>query len=257
MMVPYGYGKKRVDVSQLDNYETWAKLHPEFKRRVLVMIVAANGHLGVGTGWRSSELQKSVFLERHVVSPGGKISWDGKQWALKPGMAPAAPPGRSFHEGLNNGMAMAIDVVGDIAWADAHADQFGLVQFESVNREPWHFQCAELPHGVTAWINQGRPQPRDLSGTSPKPTKPATPNPRPEPAPPGGKRPTLRLGDRGAEVAAMQGLLIKAGSMKDKPANHDGVFGKGTQGVVQQFQAGHQLAADGICGPRTWTALEG
>jgi hypothetical protein len=256
MMVPYGYGNKRVDIDQLDNYETWAKLHPEFKRRVLAMFVAATGHLGVGTGWRSSELQKSVFLQRHVVSPSGKISWDGKRWALKPGMAPVAPPGRSFHEGLNNGLAMAIDVVGDIAWADAHADQFGLVQFQSVNKEPWHFQCAELPHGVSAWIKAGRPQPRDLSGSNPAISKPAKPSP-PDTTPAAGQRPTLHLGDKGAEVAVMQALLIKAGAMKDKPANHDGVFGQGTQGALQRFQAGHNLAADGICGPKTWKVLGG
>lgn len=249
--VPYGYGNKRVDIDQLDNYETWSKLHPEFKRRVKAMFVAANGHVGVGTGWRSSDLQKAVFLQRHVVSPTGKLHWDGKSWALKPGMAPAAPPGMSFHEGVNNGMAMAIDVVGDVNWADDHAQQFGLVEFRAVNHEPWHFQCAELPHGFSSWVKAGRPQPKDLSGSSSRP-------PQPTPAPtPSTTRPQLHLGDKGPDVAAMQGLLIRASAMVDKPANHDGIFGHGTQGALQRFQSSHHLAADGVCGPRTWQALGG
>jgi hypothetical protein len=256
MMVPYGYGNKRVGIDQLDNYETWAKLHPEFKRRARAMFVAATGRVGVGTGWRSSDLQRSVFLERHVVSPSGKVNWDGKLWALKPGMAPCAPPGRSFHEGLNNGLAMAIDIIGDIAWADAHADEFGLMQFAAVNNEPWHFQCAELPRGVSAWIKAGRPQPRDLSGKVPSTSGPGK-RTSPENPPPGGQRRTLRLGHKGADVAEMQALLIKAGAMNDKPANRDGVFGQGTHGVVKSFQAGCKLAADGICGPNTWKALGG
>ena len=250
LTVPYGYGSKRVDIDQLDNFETWSKLHPEFKRRVKAMFVAANGHVGVGTGWRSSDVQKAVFLQRHVVSSSGKIRWDGKSWALKPGMAPAAPPGMSFHEGVNNGMAMAIDVVGDVAWADDNAAQFGLVEFRAVNHEPWHFQCAELPHGFSSWVNAGRPQPKDLSGSS----RPPQPTPTPTPSK---TRPQLKLGDRGPDVAAMQALLIRAGAMVDKASNQDGVFGPGTQGALKSFQTSRQLAADGVCGPKTWQALGG
>jgi hypothetical protein len=256
MTVPYGYANKRVGIDQLDNYDTWAKLHPEFKRRVRAMFVAANGRVGIGTGWRSSDLQKSVFLQRHVPAPGGKVNWDGKLWALKPGMAPAAPPGRSFHEGLNNGLAMAIDIIGDIAWAGAHAADFQLIEFAKVNKEPWHFQCAELPRGVTAWINAGRPQPRDLSGKIP-----STPGSGKPAAPPktsaGGQRPKLSLGHEGPEVTDMQRLLIEAGAMADKPANCDGKFGPGTHGALTRFQAARQLDADGICGPNTWKALGG
>ena len=256
MTVPYGYGNKRVGIDQLDNYETWAKLHPEFKRRVRAMFVAANGRVGVGTGWRSSDLQKSVFLQRHVVGPSGKVNWDGKLWALKPGMAPVAPPGRSFHEGLNNGLAMAIDVVGDIAWAGAHADEFGLIEFAKVNKEPWHFQCAELPavsrRGSmpavrSRAISAARSRRRQVRASRLSPPKPA----------PGGQRPNLRLGHQGTDVTEMQALLIKAGALTDKPANRDGVFGPGTHGALQRFQAARKLAADGICGPNTWKALGG
>lgn len=255
LTVPFGYGNKRVDIDQLDNFETWAKLHPEFKRRVVAMFQAAEGHLGVGTGWRSTDVQKTVFLQRHKVSPSGNIHWDGKTWALLDGMAPAAPPGLSFHEGINNGQAMAIDVVGDTKWADAHADQFGLVQFEQVNHEPWHFQCAELPHGVSAWLKAGRPQPKGSTGTASPvivtPAKPVSP-----PASTGsGAHPTLHLGDTGAEVAAMQALLIRAGIIADTPGNHDGRFGPATARALEKFQSAHALQTDGRCGPQTWNAL--
>jgi hypothetical protein len=254
LTVPFGYASKRVAIDQLDAYTTWSKLHPEFKARVLAMFVASDGHVGIGCGWRSSDVQLGMFLERHVVSPGGKIFYDGRTWALKKGCAPAAPPGLSFHEGVNNGLAMAVDIVGDSGWADDHAEQFGLIHFKSVNGEPWHFQCSELPHGVTAWIKQGRPQPKARSGSSPAISQPAKPA-----APPAAsaKRPILRLGDKGADVAAMQALLINAGTIADKPANHDGIFGPGVLKALERFQASHGLAADGLCGPRTWQALGG
>lgn len=60
------------------------------------------------------------------------------------------------------------------------------------------------------------------------------------------KRPTLRLGDEGDDVAAMQRLLnVKA----------DGKFGLRTLAALKVFQEDHGLTADGICGPKTWVAL--
>jgi hypothetical protein len=253
MQVPFGYGSQRVSVDRLDDHATWAKLHPDFKRRVLEMFDAANGHVGCGTGWRSDDVQRTIFLQRHTVSAKGTILWEGKRWALKPGMAAAAPPGSSFHEGVNNGAAMAIDIVGDVAWADAHAAQFGLVQFATVNHEPWHFQCTELPHGVKGWIAAGRPQP-----TQHKPAKPVIEKPaQPTVTPTGAQHPILHLGDHGPAVATMQGMLIAAGDMKDTPGNHDGRLGPKTQQVLKKFQTEHRLKPDGICGPRTWLALSG
>jgi Putative peptidoglycan binding domain/Transglycosylase SLT domain len=74
-------------------------------------------------------------------------------------------------------------------------------------------------------------------------------------------RPLLRLHD-GMEgtspelredVAALQKLLVDRGF----PVNVDGLFGDGTEAAVEDFQRAHELADDGVVGPRTWAALEG
>ncbi|HEY0639847.1 MAG TPA: penicillin-insensitive murein endopeptidase [Pseudonocardiaceae bacterium] len=58
--------------------------------------------------------------------------------------------------------------------------------------------------------------------------------------------PTQSLGNRGVDVTAIQ-LLVGTGA--------DGVFGSGTDAAVKAFQQSRGLAADGIVGPATWTAL--
>ena len=57
---------------------------------------------------------------------------------------------------------------------------------------------------------------------------------------------TIRIHDRGSDVAEMQTILgIEA----------DGRFGPATLLAVEQFQSAHGLTPDGIVGPKTWAAL--
>jgi penicillin-insensitive murein endopeptidase len=57
---------------------------------------------------------------------------------------------------------------------------------------------------------------------------------------------TIRIGDRGSDVAEVQTKLgLEA----------DGRFGSVTQHAVEQFQADHGLEPDGVVGPATWNAL--
>jgi hypothetical protein len=57
---------------------------------------------------------------------------------------------------------------------------------------------------------------------------------------------TIRIGDRGSDVAEVQSKLgLEA----------DGRFGVVTQHAVEQFQADKGLIPDGIVGPATWGAL--
>lgn len=58
-------------------------------------------------------------------------------------------------------------------------------------------------------------------------------------------RPTLRRGDRGDDVTALQKAL------RMKP---DGVFSAQTEAAVRAFQRKKGLVPDGIVGPKTWAA---
>jgi peptidoglycan hydrolase-like protein with peptidoglycan-binding domain len=65
--------------------------------------------------------------------------------------------------------------------------------------------------------------------------------------------PTLKYGNKGETVKKLQQALNTKGA---SPAVEvDGVFGSLTLAAVQKFQQAHALAADGVVGPKTWTAL--
>jgi peptidoglycan hydrolase-like protein with peptidoglycan-binding domain len=68
---------------------------------------------------------------------------------------------------------------------------------------------------------------------------------------------TLRQGERGPEVAALQALLKQHG-MRDAQGRElqaDGDFGQRTREAVEAYQRANGLEADGIAGPRTLAAL--
>lgn len=65
---------------------------------------------------------------------------------------------------------------------------------------------------------------------------------------------TLRKGDKGEAVVALQTLLIKAGySVGSYGA--DGDYGTASDAAVKKFQSEHGLTSDGVCGKDTWSAL--
>ncbi len=63
--------------------------------------------------------------------------------------------------------------------------------------------------------------------------------------------PTQSKGSRGADVEAIQQLLVHAG----QTVAVDGDFGSGTDTAVRAFQTARGLGADGRVGPNTWGAL--
>lgn len=100
-----------------------------------------------------------------------------------------------------------------------------------------------------------------LKGTAPAPA----PKPAPVPAKPAPAKKwdladvTLRRGDKGSNVLAMQKALCAAYFYPDRGAtNHgcDGDFGTKTENAVKRFQSVHQHPADGIFGSKTRQALE-
>lgn len=68
-------------------------------------------------------------------------------------------------------------------------------------------------------------------------------------------KPTLRKGATGSYVLECQNDLLSLGySLGTYGA--DGKYGTKTMEAVKQFQRDHGLSADGICGPKTWAALD-
>lgn len=64
--------------------------------------------------------------------------------------------------------------------------------------------------------------------------------------------PILRQGITGPAVARVQETLRVRGFYNGEI---DGIFGPGTEAAVKDFQSSVQLAADGVVGPATWSAL--
>ena len=72
---------------------------------------------------------------------------------------------------------------------------------------------------------------------------------------PSNKRMTLHKGDEGSDVKELQNILLSLGYKLPK-YGADGEYGAETISAVKAFQKGHGIEIDGICGPKTWAALE-
>ena len=68
-------------------------------------------------------------------------------------------------------------------------------------------------------------------------------------------KPTLRRGCKGDAVVQLQNELVRRG-YDIGPCGVDGDYGRATEAAVKNFQRDNGLAADGICGPMTYAALE-
>lgn len=126
------------------------RMHPELMRRLFALADAAQDagtDLGFGGGARNPDEQEDLFKERHFVvpCPGGIIRWNGQCWQRYDWAASAAPPGRSYHEFDATPLgAIAVDMVGDHAWATPRTHQYGLRNW--LANEPWHYQPYEVPN---------------------------------------------------------------------------------------------------------------
>lgn len=68
-------------------------------------------------------------------------------------------------------------------------------------------------------------------------------------------RKTVREGDRGDDVKAMQERLAALGYLRKQEI--DGDYGKITKGALLCFQFEAGLDVDAVCGPKTWAKLTG
>ncbi len=180
----YSDPPKQLSLAQLNVRNDWKLMHPEFRKRLVAMMDASDGKLGFGGGWRSSVQQRLLFLSRYVKSavPTG-IYWEGSYWALRPGMAPSAPPDLSYHESTIEGFGVAADMIGDLKFMHDHGAEFGLRDFRNVGNEPWHCQPAELPTSRRTY--NATPPSYPLKVWSP-PAPPPVETPAPPAGPPEG-----------------------------------------------------------------------
>ena len=105
---------------------------------------------------------------------------------------------------------------------------------------PAYNQPTPTPY-VQAVVNT--PAPTSTPKPSPVPTIDITPNPDYK---------TIRVGDNGEDVRAMQEKLAQYGYYEGEL---DGRFGNQTRRAVEAFQYQHGLSVDGIAGQRTLTVL--
>lgn len=67
------------------------------------------------------------------------------------------------------------------------------------------------------------------------------------------QKPTLKRGNRGSAVVDLQTMLNKI--VGRNVVDEDGVFGRGTERWVKQFQRDHKLKANGVVEYNTWVQL--
>lgn len=241
---PYGYARPAdggpqgmgtmLTWEQMMTKSTVRNLHPEVRRRFHALIegAAAVGiPLGVGTGWR---------VQPDPPPPG------------------FARPGNSWHESCPvspvSVTALAIDTVPSISWdwMEERAQHYGLRTFRYVNREPWHVQPAEIPGGRRYATTLPPLRVWDLPGP---PSIPSAPRP---PAtsgvfPVNGYRMVVQEGSSGkmAKLCQQQINLLSGQGVTE-----DGQFGSQSTTALRNLQTVLGVKADGLCGPRTWQAME-
>jgi hypothetical protein len=230
--------KKRRTMAEIVALDTFKLLHPTMQQRVKELLVAGGGRVGFGDGWRSTELQKQIFLARYAQDPNGPTFWNGKRWRHVSGHV-LAPPGRSMHE-----IGLASDLTGDLVWVVDNCASFGLKHFRDVNDEPHHVQPVELPNSRVDYERAGSPWAKKQEVAF-VPRKAGTTTTPPEVLP----------GAEGPVVKQLQAVLIRLGLIRDTPGNRDGRYLTATQKVIRKFQRAHGLRDDAKVGPKTWGVL--
>jgi len=114
--------------------------------------------------------------------------------------------------------------------------------------------CAGVGAAVlTGAFSSSKPKPAVT--TPPIPSTPTTTAAATSPPPAATVPPptaTLKPGDQGMQVKALQRALAHLGY---PPGKVDGIYGPLTKGAVARFQGAAKIKVDGICGPVTLAAL--
>lgn len=210
---------------------------------------AAGFALTMTGAYRTYDQQKAMFEDRYTTTDTGRKSkvWNNKTYWLKPGVAMAAVPGTSNHgwgcavDAALGGYGKAAEPVREpfLSWALAEARRHGWSW--EVQSEPWHLR-------LVSFESAAAPAPMRSAQSAESVESAKQPSPPPVPPPP-----TLKLGDTGGQVAALQGLCILFGW--GDCGRSDGTFGPRTEAAVEAMQAAVGVEADGRYGPMSSVAL--
>jgi hypothetical protein len=254
-----GYSGQNLAEDAFLAWGPWVRIDPEMRRRLKAMMDASidAGHpCGIGGSWRSTATQTQLFLSRYTVDHDGNyygdIFWNGNWYAKNPGVAPAAPPGQSYHESTTaQGCCLAVDMVGDLTWCHTNEAKFGLLSFGAINGESWHFQPSEIPHARPFYNSSYEPlKVFPIAGTTPTPPPPPAPTPVIVPAP------VIKLTSpytNGKNVMMLQSIMAFWGWSKS-PA--DGWAGPVTIQGIKVMQTALKVVSDGVYGPQTAAAYK-
>ena len=168
-----------------------------------------------------SHISSNIFIS-YCTSNKGKLTTALKQ-TIRPGSAvfTGESAGKHPHVGLYIGNNEVIEAKGTIN---------GVIKSSLTDKK---------------WTFYGELKEVSYDGADPVPT--------PEPTP--GWRPTIRRGNKGADVIECQTMLTRLG-YDIGSCGIDGDFGRGTEKAVREFQSDHKLVVDGVVGPMTWDALD-
>ena len=194
--------------------------------------------------WDCSGLSRWAMKQHGIaIAHGSNSIWD--RYLQEKGKltdATILPEGAAVFTGTDQKKPHIGTYTGDGLVTEASGASAGVVQTK-LHGGKWKYW------GLYKGVQYDTPTAQNPTTITPEPAAPTNPTPVPT------VRPTLRKGAKGEHVTAMQYALLRAGFPLPK-YGADGKFGKETLSAVKAFQKANGLKTDGICGPKTWAALE-
>jgi len=241
------------------------ELHPRFKLRLGAFFddPIIRGRVAIVSGVRTMAAQQALY-DKYKSGKGNL----------------AANPQRRFGNGFqgswhmaqpafdNYGFAVDFRITGKglSTWeVNNTAKQYGL--HPTVSGEWWHHQpYGRFLNGQWNWFDapalKGEQSEKAIRVKDQELAKAKHPLQELAEAIARARRQVLRKGDRGEAVKLLQMLLEKQGISTAKTSSRtmtgkgiDGIFGRGTERAVKQFQRNESLTMDGIVGPASWQEL--